>query len=513
MPTVSENNKLIAKNTLVLYIRMFFMLVINLYTSRVVLQILGVTDYGVFNAVGGIVSLFSILSSALTNSIMRFLSFELGKKDIERQKQVFTTSINVMLMLSGLVILIGETLGLWFLNNKMDIPDIRLVAANWVFQGTILIFIINLISIPYNASIISHERMSVFAYISIFEAILKLSLIFCLNLIHFDKLITYTCLLVIIASVIRFIYGFYCKRNFDECSYSLYFNKELFKQITEFAGWNFLGRGARVVNEQGVNLLMNIFFGVYVNAARGIAVQVQGAAVHFVTNFTTALNPQIIKSYSDNKIEYMHSLIYRGAKLSYFLMLLVSLPICFETGVVLEIWLGQVPDYSVDFVRFTLIVAMIDVVNGTIITGLHATGNLKKCMTVIGCVEISCFVLTYISFIIGFSPIAAYIVHIFVYMFLMFLRVYLIKDLISMRFYDYAKNVFHKLFIVTLVASIPPLMLSIFMKDGFLRMVVLSLVSCVFTMLSIYLFGLTRNEKMWINNILLTKIQYYKNRK
>ena len=506
MPSISDNNKLIAKNTLILYVRMFFMLVINLYTSRVVLQILGVTDYGIFNAVGGIVSLFSILSSALTNSIMRFQSFELGKKDKEKLRRVFTTSINVMIALSVIIILFGEPLGLWFLNYKMDIPDGRLIAANWVFQGTIIVFIVNLISIPYNASIIAHERMSAFAYISIIEAVLKLFLIFSLNLLGFDKLIAYTCLLVAMASIIRFIYGFYCKKNFEECSYTFSFDKKLFQEITGFAGWNFFGRGARIINQQGVNLLMNVFFGVYVNAARGIAVQVQGAVVHFVSNFTTALNPQIIKSYSDKNISHMHNLIYRGAKLSYFLMLFISIPLCFETEIVLNLWLGIVPKYTVDFVRITLVAATIDIVNGTIITGLHATGNLKKCMSIIGGVEISCFILTYLSFLAGMPPIFAYIVHIIVYFFLMFLRVYLIKDYIGMKYAEYSSQVFYRLLTVTIVSILLPFILSKFMEDGLLRLFILTFCSILWTMFSVFLLGLTRNERKWIFNILQHRI-------
>ena len=483
------------------------MLVINLYTSRVVLQILGVTDYGVFNAVGGIVSLFSLLSSALTNSIMRFMSFELGKDNIEKQRQVFTTSINVMIAFSIVVLILGESIGLWFLNSKMVIPEGRIIAANWVLQGTLLIFIINLISIPYNASIIAHERMGAFAYISIVEALLKLLLIFSLYLLDFDKLISYTCLLVVVAFVIRFIYGYYCKKRFEECSYAFSFDMQFFKEIIGFAGWNFLGRGARVINEQGVNLLMNVFFGVYVNAARGIAVQVQGAVVQFVTNFTTALNPQIIKSYSDNNLGIMHNLIYRGAKLSYFLMLILSLPLCFETGMILKIWLGQVPEYAEIFVRFTLIAATIDVINGTIITGLHATGNLKKCMSIIGAVEIMCFVLTYLAFIIGMPPVSAYIVHILVYMFLTFLRVYLIKDYIGMKFTEYLSQVFSRLLIVTCISIILPLIISIFMSDGILRLFLLPLFSILWTILSIFIFGLTQNEKGWIINILRNKLR------
>lgn len=495
MSTIASNNKRIAKNTIILYFRMFLMLALNLFTSRIILKTLGVVDYGIYSAVGGIVSMFTLISGALTNSVTRFLTYELGKGDSEKLIKVFSTSINVMFILCIVILVVGEPAGVWFLNNKMVIPEERLVAANWVLQCAILTFLVSLISIPYNASIIAHEKMSAFAYISIFDAILKIIVVYLLYLTTYDRLIVYAVFLLLVSCLIRLTYGFYCRVHFQECKYRWIKDKKLLRSMTSFAGWNFFGYGAKVVNDQGVNLLMNLFFGVGVNAARGIAVQVKSAITHFVTNFTMALNPQITKSYAIGDLSYMHSLIFRGAKFSFFLMLLFVIPICFETELILKLWLSVVPDHAVAFVRLTLIAATINVISDSIIKGLHATGNIKRYMIIVGFVEILNFPLTYIAFLFGAPVEVSYYIFIIVYLSLVFIRVLLIKGLISLHFGDYFKQVFLKCVWVTIPSLAIPLFVSEVMEDSILRLFVIIMTCMISTVSFIYLWGLTKAER------------------
>ena len=309
MSETSANNKRIAKNTLLLYVRTLFIMLVTLYTSRVVLNTLGVSDYGIYNVVGGVVAMFSVISVSLSSSISRFITYELGHGDFDKLKRIFSTSINIQVGISLVILVLAEVFGVWFLNTKMNIPAERMTAANWVLQCSLLSFIIGLISVPYNACIIAHERMSAFAYISILEVVLKLAVVYMLLVSPYDKLATYAVLLVVVALIVRLTYGQYCKRHFEESRYRFVHDKSLIKEMTGFAGWSFFGNGAYMLNTQGVDMLINIFFGVTFNAARGVATQVQNAVMQFVNNFTVAVNPQITKSYASGEREYMYKLV------------------------------------------------------------------------------------------------------------------------------------------------------------------------------------------------------------
>lgn len=505
------NNKRIAKNTIVLYMRMFCSMVISLFTSRIILDSLGVDNFGIYNVVGGFVAMFSLMSSALTNSVSRFLTFELGKGDTEKLKRVFSTSLNVMFALSFVVLLVGETVGLWFLNNKVNIPDERMGAANLVYHLSIATFIMGLISVPYNASIVSHERMSAFAYIGIFEIVMKLVIVYTLYISPFDKLKTYASLLFLLSLSIRLIYGIYCNRNFKETHYNFIFDKPLLRQMTGFAGWNFLAQSAYQLNGSGVNLLINLFFGVTLNAARGIAYQVNNAVSQFTSNFMVALTPQITKSYAAGELTEMHKLIFRGAKFSYFLTLFFLIPICIETEYILNLWLVKVPDYTVSFVRWTLYITAINMFSGTLITALHATGNIKRYMIIVGLVEVTNFPLTYIAFKFGATPVYSYYIYFGVYLVLMFLRLYLIKDLIKMNGKQFVSEVYVKSAVVTIFAIITPLLLMFVMPDGLLRLITMCVVSALSTMVSVYIFGFTSDEKTMIVNFARNRIKsFYK---
>ena len=494
------NNRRIARNTIALYIRMFCSMVISLFTSRIILDSLGISNYGIYNVVGGFVAMFSIMSSSLTNSISRFLTFELGKGDTEKLKRVFSTSLNVMFALSIVVLLIGETIGLWFLNSEVNIPADRMESANFVYQLSIATYILGLISVPYNASIISHEKMTTFAYIGIFEIVMKLVIVYTLYISPFDKLKTYALLLFLLSLSIRLIYGLYCNRNFKEAHYQFIYDKPLLRQMTGFAGWNFLAQGAYQLNGSGVNLLINIFFGVTLNAARGIAVQVNNAVSQFISNFMVALTPQITKSYAAGQLPEMHDLIFRGAKFSYFLCLLFLIPICIETDYILNLWLIEVPDYTVSFVSWSLYITAISMFSGTLITALHATGNIKRYMIIVGLVEVSNFPITYMAFKLGANPLYSYYIYFGVYLVLMFLRLYLVKDLIKMSGRRFMREVYARAAMVSAVCVIPPLLIMFAMPSSFVRLALICIVSCLSTVGAVYVLGFTSDERtMFVN--------------
>ena len=317
MDTIQSNNKRIAKNTLLLYLRMLFLMAVSLYTSRVVLSALGVEDFGIYNVVGGVVTMFSMLSGSLSAAISRFITFELGKGNLPKLKRIFSSSVTIQIILSAIIILLIETVGVWFLNAKMVIPEVRVEAANWVLQFSAITFVINLISIPYNAAIIAHERMSAFAYISILEALGKLVIAYLITVSPIDRLVFYAILMCAVALMVRLTYGRYCKKHFEECTYHFVFDFALLKRMSGFAGWNFIGASSAVLRDQGGNLVINLFCGPAVNAARGIAFQVNAAINGFVVNFMTALNPQITKQYAMGNRDYMMNLIFKGARFSF----------------------------------------------------------------------------------------------------------------------------------------------------------------------------------------------------
>lgn len=489
------SNKRIAKNTILLYCRTLITMVIALYTSRVVLNALGVEDYGIYNVVGGVVAMFSVFSASLSSSISRFITFELANGDIEKLKRIFSTSINIQIGISLFILILGETLGLWFLNTTLNISADRIVAANWVFQCSILSFIVNLISIPYNACIIAHERMNTFAYISIFEAGLKLGVAFLLLLSPFDKLIVYSILLLCVALLIRLIYGVYCRKHFYECHYVRCFDRPVFKEMTGFAGWNFFGNTAYILNVQGVDMLINIFFGVSLNAARGITTQVQNAVMQFVNNFTVAINPQITKSYAIGDRLNMFNLICRGARFSYFLLLIFVIPIVCEADYILKLWLKTVPEYTTRFLQLTLFGALMTILGNSMLTGISATGDIKKYqiwVTIVGCLV---FPLTWCAFKLGMSPEITYIIYILVYFLLIFVRLIIIHEKLNFPMVLFLKDVICRIGIVTILSFVIPILLVITLDEGFYRFIIVCISSITFTMGFIVLLGLQKTER------------------
>ena len=494
--TKKNNNKTIAKNTFVLYLRMMLMMLVGLYTSRIVLETLGVEDFGIYNVVGGVVALFGLLSNSMCNAIGRFLTIELGKNDKVQLRRVFSTSINVLLLIAFGIMLLAEIIGVWYIYYKMNMPVGRQNAAMWAYQSSLFSFLFTMISIPYTAIIIAHEKMTAFAYMSIVEVLLKLVIVFLLMFFPFDKLKLYAVLMFVVSVVMRIMYRFYCKKHFEEANYLWTKDKGLLKGMFSFASWNFIDYGAYILNQYGLDIVVNLFFGVTINAARGIASQVNGTVNKFVQNFMSALNPQIYKTYAREDYKSMHLLIVRGAKFSYFLMLFMIIPICLETKEILSLWLVNVPQYAVEFIRWTLIISILSTLSNTLITALYATARLKKYMLIVGLIDILNLPITYLVLRTIDYPIVVYYVWFANSFILAILRLALIHKQIKMSLLFYVKKVYFRVFLVTILAVIFPMWISMTQEDSLIRFIEVCLVSFISTLFFVFICGLNKNERM-----------------
>lgn len=498
MSDQTSNNKRIVKNTLMLYIRMLLTLLVGLYTSRVVLNALGVDNYGIYNVVGGVVSMFSVLSGSLSTAISRFITFELGRENVERLKTIFSSAVTIQIVLSLIVVLLAETVGLWFLNNKLVISADRMGAAHWVYQLSILTFVVGLISVPYNASIIAHEKMSAFAYMSIFDVLARLLVAFSMYYSPYDRLIHYAVLLAVLSLLNRLIYGIYCKRQFVECNYQFTFDKSLLKQMFGFAGWNFIGASSAVLRDQGGNIILNLFCGPAVNAARGVAIQVSSAIQGFVGNFMTALNPQITKSYASGEHDYMMSLIYRGARFSYYILLLLSLPVIVNAPYILTLWLGDVPEHTVSFVRLVLVFAMSESLANPLVTAMLATGRIRNYQLVVGGLQMLNLPLAYLFLRWGYAPESVFVIAIIVSVCCEMARLYMLRGMIQLSVRSFLSSVYFNVIAVTIIAAVIPMLLSRALPDGLVGLLI-SCACCVgCAMISILYVGFNRNERKMI---------------
>lgn len=493
------DNKRIAKNTIVLYIRTFITMLIGLYTSRVILQALGVVDYGIYNVVGGFVSMFSLISDSLTGSILRYLSFEIGKGDITKLRRVFSTSIFVVAGLSLIILIATETLGLWYLQNKMVIPSERLDAAFWVFQISVFTFILSSINAPYSCSIICHERLDIYAYLCIFDSVCKLLICFLVMCSPFDRLVYYALLLCSVGIIDQCIYVWFCKRHFEECHFKMVFDKNLFKGMFGFAGWNYIGSSAVILRGQGANLLLNAFGGPVVNAANGIANTITGVVTAFATNFTQAYNPQIIKRYAAGEYESLMNLLIYGSRFSYYLMFLVGLPVILNANFILEIWLGTVPEYTVAFSRWIFIFLLAESISRPLNTAKFASGNIRNYQIVLGVVLLLMLPISYICLRLGASVIVVAMSNAFTATLALFARIYMLRgDFPYWSSRKYIKDVLVNILIVTLVSSILPLLLYFNLQEGWLRLISTTSLSLVCTCLSILFVGCNQNERAFV---------------
>ena len=491
----SDNNKRIAKNTLLLYFRMLFMMVVSLYTSRIILNALGVEDFGIYNVVGGVVAMFSVISGSLSAAISRFITYELGKGDQSRLNKIFSASVTIQLMLSLIIVVLIESVGVWFLNAKMTIPETRITAANWVLQFSIITFVINLISVPYNAAIIAHEKMSAFAYISILEVLGKLAIAFLIIVSPIDQLVFYAILMCSVACIVRLIYGHYCKKHFAECTYHFHCDKDILKQMFGFAGWNFIGASSAVLKDQGVNVVINMFTCPAVNAARGIAMQVNGAIYNFVQSFMTALNPQITKSYAANNHQYMMALIFQGSRLSYYILMVLTLPVIINTDYILYLWLKIVPEHTVSFVQLVLLFSMSEAISLPLVTAMLATGNIKKYQIIVGGLQVLNLPIAYILLKFNFAVELVFVVAIVISQLCLLARLYLLRGMIGLHVREFIRKVYFNVFIVTILAGVVPFYLHHFLSSGAISFLLQCLVSVILSLLVIFFVGCNQMER------------------
>jgi O-antigen/teichoic acid export membrane protein len=490
-----ENNKRIIRNTSMLYFRMLVMMIVTLYTSRVVLNTLGVEDFGIYHAVAGFVTMMAFLSNAMTSATQRFLSFEIGREDKTKLHNVFVMSVNIHLLIALFIIVLAETLGLWFFNEYLTIPQERLAAAHWVYQISILVLIVNMISVPYNAMIIAHEKMNVYAWVSMIEVSFNLLIVFMLQWFGFDKLKFYSVLVLIVAILSKLIYWLYCHIKYEESRYVFFWDAGLFKRLFSYAGWNLWGSSASVIMGQGINVILNMFFGPIVNAAYAVAMRVKSAANQFVSNFQMALNPPIIKSYAGGQIEFMHQLIYKGAKYSYFLLFTLSLPILLETEVILRLWLKTVPDFTVVFTRLVIANILIESLSKPLMTSAQATGKIKLYQGVVGGLLVINLPVSFLILKLGFPPQSTLWASICISIVAIAVRLIIVRRLVKLNVRRFISQVIFICLLIS-VTSVPiPLLLHMNLEFSFARFILVVFLSVIFSIISIYLLGLDVKEK------------------
>ena len=494
----SANNQRIAKNTLLLYVRMLFGMLVSLYTSRVILQTLGVEDYGVYNVVGGVITMFTFLNSAMSSATSRYITFEIGKGNMEQLKKVFSTSLQIHTIIALLIVILGETVGLWFLMNELVIPDGRMDAAMWVYQCSIVTAVVTIMSVPYNADIIAHEKMSAFAYISLLEIILKLAIVYLLVVLPFDKLKVYAVLVLMVGLLIRYIYTRYCHKHFEESHYIHRIDKPLLKEMSSFAGWSFWGNLSFVLYSQGLNMMLNIFFGPIVNAARGIASQIQGVVQQFVSNFQMALNPQITKTYASGELDKMHSLMFRSARFSFMLLFFLSLPIMLETNYILSLWLGIVPENTVIFARIIIAISLIYTTANPCVIANQATGKVKVYQTVVGGLLLLILPISYIVLKMGAPAYSVFIVHFCVESVAQFARMYMLRNMIDLPLLSYVKNIYLPIMGVVALSIVLPMLVYNNMQEGIIRFLAVGMTCVVSVAITSLFFGMTRNERTFL---------------
>ena len=497
MSDTSSANKRIAKNTLVLYVRMLFTMGISLFTSRVILQTLGVEDYGISSVVGGVISMFTFINAAMVSSTQRYLNFELVRGDANQLRSVFSTSLQIHALIALAIIVLSETVGLWFLNEKLVIPEARMTAAMWVYQCSILSCAVSIMSTPYNAVIVAHEKMSVFAYISILDVSLKLLVVYLLVVLPFDKLIILSILNLLVQLFIRYIYTLYCHRHFPESYFQFRFNKTLFKEMFGFAGWSFWGNLAAILYTQGLNMMLNIFFGPIVNAARGLAVQVQSAVQQFVGGFQTALNPQITKNYASNNLPQMHSLMFRSARFSFLLLFFLSLPVLMETNFILTLWLKTVPDDAVIFTQIMICISLIYTTANPCIIANQATGKVKIYQMVVGGILLLILPISYVVLKLGAPAYSVFIVHFCIESVAQFSRMYMLRKLIHLPLWQYMKNIYIPIVSTVAIAIILPLVVRMQFAEGWLRFLAVGFTCVLSVGASSYFIGFTKQERVF----------------
>ncbi len=498
---ISENSSRIARNTLALYFRMFLLMAIGLFTARVVLNSLGVEDKGVYETVGSFVSMMAIITSSLSTAISRFLTVEIGRSDMDSLGRVFATAVTIMLLVSAAVLMIAEPIGLWYMDNVMKLPEGRLSAARWVFQFSLLTFVINLLSVPYNATIIAHERMSAFAVIGVVEGLLKLAVAILLMITESDRLVIYAAMMCAVAVLVRFLYAAYCRHFFEESRVRAGFDRTYFRKMFGFAGWHGLSYGVYLVNTQGITLLVNYFFGVVFNTMRGIALNVESMVKQFVTNVLTAMNPQITKSYvSDNK-EYAFALACKGSKYAFLIIFTLAVPFLFEAEALLELWLGRiVPDGTALFTRLTLAGLCLDLLMTSFSTLVQASGNIRRFYMVTSAVTLLIFPITWLAYRSGAPACSCYLVFIGVYVVNDIVKLGLLRRQIGFPPMMFVKEVLGKVVPAAVIALAVTFLVRRVFDPGLWRLLVSLAVGFVSTGVAAYFFSLSEGERSFVKS-------------
>lgn len=493
-----NNNKTIAKNTILLYLRMIVLMIVSLFTSRVVLNSLGFIDYGIYNVVGGVVAMLQFLNVGMSGASQRFITFDLGKGNLVNLKNTFCTSVITHYSIALIVVLAMESIGVWFLNYRLNIPSDRLFAANWVFHCSICTFALSVIAVPYNACIIAHERMGAFAYISILETVSKLGIAFAILYSSFDKLIVYSTLIALVQFSIRLIYVVYCKRNFEECTFKYHLDKKLFKQMFAFAGWGCLGNMGFSTKDQLSNILLNLFFGTTVNAARGIATQISGVISSFASNFTMAMNPQVTKLYAAGELEKSRKLVYAGSKYAFFLLSIIVVPFLTNEHYIMVLWLGNIPEYTDIFVFIILVNALIYSMAHTTANAIQATGHVKWLQIGLALILLMEIPMAYVILKFGGNPYQAMIPSVFTTLLSVVFRMWLLMRLVdgySMRVN--ILNIVRCIFIFVLGVSLSIYIRTLLPQNIFMFLLT-TFISFLLIISLIYLLGLNLEERNFV---------------
>lgn len=505
MSDKSSNNKRIAKNTVLLYIRSIIVMLVSLYTSRVILHALGIEDYGLYNVIGGVVALFSFLRTSMTKSTQRFLNVEMAKPD-GRLKETFSVSLTIHIIIAVIALILAETIGLWFLNTYIQIPEGRELAANVVYQSTVISLVLTIVSVPYNASIIAHERMGYFAVVSIVDCFLKLGICYIVMLGGFDRLIMYGWLMMGVTLVNVLMYALYCFRKCPETSMQLLYDKELFKDMLGYTTWTVVGQVAIVGTNQGNNILVNMFHSVTANAAMGVASQVNGAVVSLTSNFQTAFNPQITKSYAARDFDYLKFLVYSTSKISYYMLIIVCLPLMFNIDTILGIWLKEVPLYAGTFCILVLCNSILNALSAPLNFSVLSSGKIKWFQIVTSLVYLSDLVIVYILFSFGLPPYTALAVKVSIMIAILFVRLYFAnREVECINLSSYLKEVLIPLFIATII-SVGFGLVAFNISNGIVGYVVATLGLIIVSCLAIYFIGLSKQEQKQIIK-LISKIK------
>ncbi len=463
----ANKTKRIARNTLMLYVRMLVLMLVGLYTSRVVLEALGEDDFGIYNVVGGVVAMFTIMSGALNSAVQRFITFEMGRKEGDLNK-VYSTAVTIQLILALVVVIVAEPVGIWFIGNEMTIDPSRIPAAKVVLHFSLLAFVVNLMSVPQMASITAHEKMSAYAWIGLLDGFLRLMVAFLIMKSPIDRLVYYAALMAGVVLAVRAAYGIYCRRNFPECRYRPVFDKALIKEMFSFAGWNFIGVSSGVLRDHGGNILVNVFSsGTEVNAARGVAFQLNNAIQGFVTNFMTAVNPQITKSYASGDKAYLFPLLRRSSRMSFYLLLVIALPVMFNTEYLLGLWLKSVPGHTALFARLFLVFALSESISNPLITAMLATGNIRNYQIFVGGIQLMNLPVSYLCLKLGAIPEVTVVVAIVISQICFFVRLAMLRGMMGLDVWKYIHDVYLKVWMVVAVALIVPLLVCGLMPADF----------------------------------------------